>query len=153
VNPDQILLRRFLVHPHTPLAIDSNPMAVALRAKLLGRENGTIRIAFEPGREFLQGNGVVQGGIVATMLDVAAAFAVLATLPEGQTAATASLAISFQAAVRAAPLIAAGTVERSGRRLIFARARLENVQDGMLLASASAVMSVLDAAHPGGERT
>jgi acyl-coenzyme A thioesterase PaaI-like protein len=126
VNPDQILLRRFLAHPHAPLAIDSNPMGVALRAELLGRENGTIRIGFQPGREFLQGNGALQGGIVATMLDFASAFAAFAA--------------------QAVPLIATGTVERSGRRLIFARAQLEQAQHGVLLASASAVMSVLDAA-------
>jgi len=153
VNPDQALLRRFLAHPHTPLPIDSNPMGVALRATLLGRENAAIRISFEPGREFLQGNGVVQGGIVATMLDFAAAFAVFATLPEGQTVATASLAISFQAAVRAGPLVATGTVERTGRRLIFARAQLANAQDPMPLASASAVMSVLDEARLKSRRT
>jgi hypothetical protein len=38
--------------------------------------------------------------------------------------------------------------------LIFARAQLESASDGMLLASASAVMSVLDAAMRGdGDRT
>jgi acyl-coenzyme A thioesterase PaaI-like protein len=79
------------------------------------------------------------------MLDFAAAFAALATLLEGQTAVTANLTISFQAAVRAIPLIATGTVERSGRRLIFARSQLESGQDRALLASASAVMSVLEA--------
>ena len=98
-----------------------------------------------PGREFLQGNGAVQGGIVAVMLDFAAAFATFATLAAGQTAATSSLAISFQMAVRAVPLIATGSIERAGRRLIFARAQLAGAEDGMLLASASAVMSVFDA--------
>ena len=145
MNPDQILLKRFLAHPHTPQVIDSNPLAIALRAQFLGREDGSIRIGFEPGEEFLQGNGAVQGGIVAAMLDFAAAFAALATLLEGQTAATASLTISFQAAVRAIPLIATGIVERSGRRLIFARSQLESGQDRALLASASSVMSVLEA--------
>ena len=68
VNPDQALLKRFLADPATPVAIDSNPLGPALRAKLCGRKGDTLRISFEPGREFLQGNDVVQGGIVATML-------------------------------------------------------------------------------------
>src|SRR5262249_6710979 len=126
VNPDHVLLKRFLAHPHIPRMIDSNPLAVALRAQFLGHEDNSIRIGFEPGEEFLQGNGVVQGGIVATMLDFAAAFAALAALPEGQTAATASLSISFQAAVKAMPLVATGTIERTGRRLIFVRSQLES---------------------------
>jgi len=143
VNPDQALLKRYLAHPHSELAIDSNPLAVALRARFLGREDGVLRIGFDPSREFLQGNGVVQGGIVAAMLDLAAAFASLATLPDGQTAATASLSVSFQAAVPAGPVAAAGFVERAGRRLIFSRAQLADTR-GAVLASASAVMSVLE---------
>jgi uncharacterized protein (TIGR00369 family) len=144
VNPDQALLKRFLADPTTPVAINSNPLGTALCGKLLEHKNDVLRIAFEPGREFLQGNDVVQGGIVATMLDMTAAFAVLATLPDGRTAATASMTVSFLAAVRPGPLVATGTVERTGRRLIFARAQLESAPDGALLATASVVMSVLD---------
>ena len=143
MNPDQALLKRYLAHPHSELAIDSNPLAVALRARFLGREDGVLRMGFEPSREFLQGNGVVQGGIVAAMLDLAAAFASLAALPEGQTAATASMAVSFQAAVPAGPVIATAFVERGGRRLIFARASLA-APSKVVLASASTVMSVLE---------
>ena len=145
MNPDQALLKRYLAHPHTELAIDSNPLAVALRARFLGRDDGSIRLGFDPSREFLQGNGVVQGGIVAAMLDLTAAFTSLATLREGQTAATASLSVSFQAAVHAGPLIGTGVVERAGRRLIFARAQLQSADGGELLASANTVMSVLEA--------
>jgi uncharacterized protein (TIGR00369 family) len=144
VNPDQALLKRFLAAPGTPLAIDSNPLGTALRARLLARKGDALQIAFEPGQEFLQGNGVVQGGIVTTMLDMTAAFAVLATLPGDRTAATASLTGSFLSAVRPGPLLATGLVERAGRRLIFARAQLESAPDGALLATASVVMSVLE---------
>jgi uncharacterized protein (TIGR00369 family) len=144
VNPDQALLKRYLAHPHTELAIDSNPLATALRARLFGRDDGSIRIGFDPSHEFLQGNGVVQGGIVAAMLDLTAAFASLATLRDGQTAATASLSISFQSAVRAGPLIGIGFVERAGKRLIFARAQLQIAEGGPVLASAQTVMSVLE---------
>jgi uncharacterized protein (TIGR00369 family) len=144
VNPDQALLKRFLADPATPVAIDSIPLGTALCGKLLAHKNDTLRIAFQPGRDFLQGNDVVQGGIVATMLDMTAAFAVLATLPDERTAATVSITVSFLAAVRPGPLVATGTIERAGRRLIFARAQLESGPDGALLATASVVMSVLE---------
>ncbi len=144
VNPDQALLKRFLADPATPVAIDSNPLGAALGAKLLKRKDNALRIAFEPGHDFLQGNDVVQGGIVATMLDMTAAFTVLATLPDGHTAATASMTVSFLAAVRPGPLVATGMIERAGRRLVFARAQLEDEPDGALLATASVVMSVLE---------
>jgi uncharacterized protein (TIGR00369 family) len=153
VNTDQALLKRYLAHPHTELAIDSNPLAIALRARLLGRDDGTLRMGFEPSREFVQGNGVVQGGIVAAMLDLVAAFTSLATLRDGQTAATVSMAISFLAPVPVGALIATGTVERGGRRLIFARAQLEGAGGGTLLASANTVMSVLDVGKTPHRRT
>ena len=146
MNPDQVLLRSF---KGEPLAIDSNPLAAALEAKLLALDaaTGTVRLGFNPGPQFVQGRGVVQGGIVGTMLDFAAAFAAVANLPEGQTAATATITIAFHSGVRAGPLIAVGTVERAGKRLMFTRAQLQNV-DGQTLAVANAVMSVLADAPP-----
>ena len=97
--------------------------------------------------------GTERTSITIAMLDLTAAFASLATLREGQTAATASLSISLQAAVRAGPLIGTGFVERAGRRLIFARAQLQGGDGSELLASAHAVMSVLEANQiAGGQR-
>ncbi|MGZ5829745.1 MAG: PaaI family thioesterase [Xanthobacteraceae bacterium] len=141
MNPDQALLQRF---SGAPLAIDSNPLAAALECQLLSldRTAGVVRLSFNPGPQFVQGRGVVQGGIVSTMLDFAAAFAALSVVPEGQTAATASMTVNFQGAVRAGPVMATGTVERAGKRLIFTRARITGEAD-RLMAAATAVMSVL----------
>ena len=141
MNPDQVLLQRF---SGTPLAVDSNPLAAALACRLLSvdRPAGVVRLSFNPGPQFVQGRGVVQGGIVSTMLDFAAAFAAVAVLPEGQTAATATMTVHFQGAVKAGELTVAGTVERAGKRLIFTRAQLFG-DGGRVLAAATAVMSVL----------
>lgn len=141
MNPDQILLRSF---KGEPLAVDSNPLAAALQTRLLALDvaTGTVRLAFQPGPQFVQGRGVVQGGIVGTMLDFATAFATLAKLPDGQTAATASMTIAFYSAIRAGALIGVGTVERAGQRLVYARGELQT-DDGQTRAVATAVMSVL----------
>jgi uncharacterized protein (TIGR00369 family) len=146
MNPDQVLLRSF---KGEPLALDSNPLAAALQTRLLALDaaTGTVRLGFHPGAQFVQGRGVVQGGIVGTMLDFAAAFAALAKLPDGQTAATATITIGFHSAVRAGPLVAVGTVERAGKRLMFTRAQLQS-EDGQALAVATAVMSVLTDTPP-----
>jgi uncharacterized protein (TIGR00369 family) len=141
MNPDQALLARF---SGAPLPVDSNALASALRTTLvaLDRKAGIVTLTFEPGDQFVQGRGVVQGGIVATMLDFAAAFAALAILPEGQSAATASLNVGYQSAVRAGAVTATGTVERAGKRAIFTRAQITG-SDGQVLATASSVMLVL----------
>ena len=147
MNPDQTLLRRFAGEP---LVIDSNPLAVALQSHLisLDRAAGAVELRFHPGDQFVQGRGVVQGGIVATMLDFAAAYAALATLSEGQTAATASINVNFMGAVRAGEVTATGRVERAGKRLIFVRAEISG-EGGRILATASSVMTVLAEAPPG----
>lgn len=147
MNPDQALLLRF---SGAPLGVDSNPLAAMLDCRLLAldRTAGVIRMSFNPPPQFVQGRGVVQGGIVSTMLDFAAAFAALAILPDGQTAATASITVNFQGAVRAGTLIAAGVVERAGKRLIFTRSQLQG-EDDRVLATASAVMSVLQESPAG----
>lgn len=141
MNPDQALLARFA---GAPLPVDSNALAASLRTTLvaLDRKAGTVTLTFELGDQFVQGRGVVQGGIVATMLDFAAAFAALAILPEGQSAATASLNVGYQSAVRAGTVTVIGTVERAGKRAIFTRAQISSA-DGQVLATASSVMLVL----------
>jgi uncharacterized protein (TIGR00369 family) len=141
MNPDQALLATF---SGAPLSVQSNPLATALRTTMvaLDRQAGSVTLTFEPGDQFVQGRGVIQGGIVATMLDFAAAYAALAILPEGQSAATASLTVGFQSAVRAGTVIAKGSVERAGKRAVFTRAQITD-GGGQLLASATAVMLVL----------
>ena len=146
MNPDQALLARFTGEP---LVIDSNPLASVLNARLvsLDRAAGIARLTFNPGQEFVQGRGVVQGGIVSTMLDFAAAYAALATLPEGQTAATATITVNFQGAVKAGEVAASGIVERAGKRLIFVRAQIHGEGD-RILAAATSVMTVLPDGPP-----
>jgi uncharacterized protein (TIGR00369 family) len=148
MNPDQELLQRF---SGAPLVIDSNPLAVALNARLmsLDRVAGIARLAFNPGPQFVQGRGVLQGGIVSTMLDFAAAYAALAVLLEGQTAATATITVNFQGAVRLGEVLATGTVERAGKRLIFVRAQIHGDGD-RILAAATSVMTVLPDGPPRG---
>ncbi len=146
MNPDQALLQKF---SGAPLAIDSNPLAALLDCRImaLDRTTGVVRLTFNPGPQFVQGRGVVQGGIVSTMLDFAAAFAALAVLPEGQTAATATMTVNFQGAVRAGIVSATGMVERAGKRLIFTRAQIVG-EDERVFAAATAVMSVLPDTPP-----
>jgi uncharacterized protein (TIGR00369 family) len=141
MNQDQTLLNRFC---GAPLAVDSNALAAALDCRIvaLDRKAGVIHLTFNPGPQFVQGRGVVQGGIVATMLDFAAAFAALSVLPEGQTAATASMTANFQGAVRAGLVKATGKVERAGKRLVFVRAEIAG-DDERIMAAGTAVMTVL----------
>jgi uncharacterized protein (TIGR00369 family) len=148
MNADHTLVRAFASGDGRPQAVDTNSLAKSLKTELLAVDAaaGKVRLAFAPGAEFLQGKGVVQGGIVGTMLDFAVAFAVLAKLPVERTAATASLSVNFLSAAQAGRFVAEASVDRLGGRLAYASAKLFRADDEQTpVATASGVMAVFDA--------
>ncbi|MCI4325956.1 MAG: PaaI family thioesterase [Thermoplasmata archaeon] len=72
-------------------------------------------------------NGVVHGGVYATILDTAMGGAVVTTLREDEVTATTSLYIEFlRPAEKGAKLRARGEVVRRGRHLAFVEGNLYN---------------------------
>lgn len=90
-------------------------------------ENGCSELRFTTRPEFTIPSGVVQGGIVAVMLDMAMAMAA-----EGGFS-TASLHYEIIRPVRDKELTVKGRLVRKGRRIIFAEAELTN-DEGVVLA-------------------
>ena len=143
LNPDRARIREFLAGPGVPLAFDSSPLLAALGTTIISAGNGRIVLQFEPAPLFLQGASVVQGGAVSAMLDFAMAAAIMTTLDDKVHFATASLTVSFLAAVKPGRLLAEGEVDRIGRRNGFARASLRAESDDTILATASSVLTML----------
>lgn len=143
-NPDHVLMLAFLDEPHPPRIIDTNPVAVEYGARLLAadRAAGTVRLGFELGARHTQGNSVVQGGVLAVLLDFGIAFAVLTRLPAGGSAGTVTLTTQFLRATGPGPCVVSGRVERLGRTLAFGAAELRTGDGAGLIATASAVMAV-----------
>lgn len=132
-SPDQALIHRFLAGDGSPAPMDSNPFARALGAQLLSidRKLEQVVLAFEPDSLFIQGTGVLQGGAVSAMLDFAMAFVVLACVPAGVSCATVNMSTSFLRPATTGRYRAIGELERCGKTLAFARARLvRNERDG-----------------------
>jgi uncharacterized protein (TIGR00369 family) len=118
-------------------------IALGTRVVRVDAERREVEIEFMPGSQFLQGAGVVQGGAVAAMLDVAMVCAALAVIPDGKSVVTSTLNVSYLRAARHGRFRAIGTVERSGRTLVFARARLEDAH-GEPVASGSSSLPVVE---------
>ncbi len=144
MNPDQVLLHRFLAGAAGPAPMDTNPLAAALGARLLQVDAVRQRVVldFLPGPLFVQGSGVLQGGAVASMLDFAMAFATLAVLPMERRCATVQLATSFLRAAPAGRCQAIGEIEKLGRSMAFTRAELRPADGGPLLATASSTLAI-----------
>jgi uncharacterized protein (TIGR00369 family) len=91
------------------------------------REDGRSELCFTTRPEFTIPSGVVQGGIVAVMLDMAMVMAC------GGAISTASLHYDIMRPVRDKELIVKGRLLRMGRRVVFAEAEMTN-QEGVVLA-------------------
>jgi uncharacterized protein (TIGR00369 family) len=146
INPDHELIREFLAQGGAPRAFDANPLARTLRTQIIAAEQaaGSVTLAFEPGAEFLQGTGVIQGGIIASMLDFALAFAVFTKLGPDRSHATVSLSVSFLSPARSGRYRAVGRVERLGGRLAFASATLAREDKAAEpVATASGAMAII----------
>lgn len=144
-NPDQALIHRFLEGGGRPLAMDSNPMARALRCELhtVDRDRQQVIVEFDPDPLFIQGTGVIQGGAVSAMLDFAMAFAVLAQVPVGVSCATVTMTTSFLRAAPQGRYLARGEIERCSKTLAFARASLYACADpATMVASASSTLAL-----------
>ncbi len=138
-------IQRFDEPNPKPLVIRRMPFAESLEATVvdLDVQAGTLRARFCCGPEFLQGAGVVQGGVLAAMLDLSMAFLSLAVLPAELTCATAQLNTHFLTPALPGVFYAESEVEKSGKRVLFSRATLRPAEGGAAVASATAVFTVL----------
>ena len=129
----------------TPLLLPGSPFAVGLKATLISIDAQArgIRVSFTPGIEYVAARGTLQGGAVATMLDLTMAFMALALIPEDRSTSTANLNISYLKPAFPGPMIGEGEVERLGRSMIFLRARLVP-EGGDAVASATGVFAIFE---------
>jgi uncharacterized protein (TIGR00369 family) len=120
------------------------PLGALLDFELDEVEPGRVVFGLKPGEHHYNPNGVVHGGVAATLLDTATGCAVLTLLESGETCATLELKVNYIRSLTAdSPrLRCEGTVLHRGRRSAVAEARL-TLPDGRLAAHATATMMIL----------
>lgn len=143
-NPDRAYLEHMIRTGRFGVPFELTAGLRDFKTRLLGGTVGSVKLGYEVPDSSIQGNGVVSGGTVMTMLDYALAFAVLSKLNFGQTCATASITVNMLAAVKPTSLEARAVVERAGRQIAFARADLYDPSRDIVVANASAAFAVLD---------
>jgi acyl-coenzyme A thioesterase PaaI-like protein len=100
-----------------------------------------VQLGFELAQCHCQGNGVVQGGVLAVLLDFAIAFAVMTRLPLGAGAGTVTLTTQMLRAAGPGPGTVGGRIERLGRTLAFGAADCAPRTAGVI-ATATAVIAM-----------
>ncbi|MCY1279448.1 putative esterase [compost metagenome] len=115
----------------------SNPFLQSLGVELVHWAVGEAEFQMPIEARHLNRQGMLHGGLVATLLDAACGYAGLhaAEGEEEVHGVTVMLNIAYLKAARSGRVIARGRVSRSGRSLYFAEASLLS-DDGELLATA-----------------
>ena len=109
-------------------------------AKLLGFElgeigPGAVSIRLEVRDELRQNQGVVHGGAVASLIDTAAAFAVLTQIETNERVTTTDLTVHYLRPTNSGRLTASARIVRGGRRLFVLSVEVTNDQQ-ILVATA-----------------
>ncbi|MDT4967148.1 MAG: hypothetical protein QOJ64_1885 [Acidobacteriota bacterium] len=95
---------------------DTIPYIKHLGIQLGEIKRGTATLHLEISDDLKRNNGVVHGGAVASLVDTAAAFAIMTTLEPGETTTTIDLTIHFLRPIRGRA-VADARVVRAGRRV------------------------------------
>ena len=99
-------------------ALDNLPFAKLIGIELDQINEGVATLGLEVRNDLMQNNGVVHGGAIASLIDTAAAFAIVSVLPSGERVTTVDLTISYLRPLTTGRARATARVVRAGRRLI-----------------------------------
>lgn len=111
------------------------PFANHCNIEDLGPVEGISRLRIAPGSHHMNNSGIVHGGAICTLLDVAMGSA--ARVKAGAPVMTVDMHVMFLAAVRGV-VIAEGRVIRAGRSILFAEAEART-ESGETVARSSGV--------------
>jgi len=129
-------------HPHPPepdlyrAARQGFHHEVGFRVDAVRSSPGDCTVTGRVERRHLNINGIVHGGVYATILDTAMGAAVVSMLAPGETTATTSLYVEFLRAAREGDTLSArGRIQRRGRHIAFVEGDLHGA-DGERLSQA-----------------
>ena len=116
-------------------AFESVPFAHLIGIELGEFEHGAATLHLAVRDVLRQNRGVVHGGVTASLIDTASAFAILTLLEPGQSTTTIDLTIHYLRPLLNGRATARARVLRAGRRLIVVNVEVSD-EEGNLVATA-----------------
>ena len=118
------------------------PIAETLGLVDFGGERGAISVGLVPEHRHYNPLGTVHGGVLATLLDTAAACSVHSTLEPGERYTSLDLTVKFlrPVTVESGRLRAVGKVVQRGRRTSLAEAQVFDAADRLVAHATSSCM-------------
>jgi uncharacterized protein (TIGR00369 family) len=105
-------------------ALGKVPFAALLGIELESFAPGTAVLGLTLRADHLQNDGIVHGGVIASLIDTATAFAVLTVVPNQERVTTVDLTITYLRPLIAGRVRARAKVLRTGRRVIVLSAEV-----------------------------
>jgi len=123
-----------------------SPIAIALRLTLSEVSEGQVIYSGQPGEDFTNDVGSIQGGWIAALIDAAIGSAVHSTLPQGLQYTTLELKINYVRAItkESGQMHCIAETVHVGRKTATAKARVEDGA-GKLYAHATTTCLILPA--------
>jgi len=115
-------------------ALHSLPFAQLIGMRLVDLQLDTAVISIEMRDDLKQPSGVLHGGVTATLIDTAMAFAVRTRLPMAEATATIDLTVHYLRPVNAGTVTCTAKVVRAGKRIFTVSADVHN-SEGKLIAT------------------
>jgi uncharacterized protein (TIGR00369 family) len=140
INSEWTALEAFRHGDGHPAMLSTSPLLVALGCQIEDVGQGQVSLGYSPGVEQVQGNGVIAGGAVATMLDFALACAALTTCAKGETAISIGLNVCFLGPVYPGRVKVEARLVSDGFRIAQAEARLMDTDSRVLATATSGLL-------------
>ena len=113
-------------------------------------EDGDVVLALDTADHHRNLQGLIHGGVIATLADTAAGLAMRSVIDTGARHVTINLDVQYLRAARGGTLTARGHVVRKGRSIGFAEAEVHD-DDGAVVARAQVTMAVSSRDRDGDE--
>lgn len=129
----------------TLAALTDQPFAKLLGMEAVDAGAGWIEVGLDITPQHTQHDGIVHGGVAATLADTGAALAALTLIQAGERVVTIEFKINFLRPARRGRLVCRGQVLRPGRNVTISEAEVIGV-DGearTLIAKAMATIAIL----------
>jgi uncharacterized protein (TIGR00369 family) len=110
--------------------------------RLLEAGGGVVEVALDAQDHHLNLQGLLHGGVLATLADTAAGLAIRTRLEPGRRHVTVNLDVQFLSAGGPGTIVARGTAVRVGRQIAHAQSEIHDAK-GRLLATAHATVAVM----------
>ncbi len=118
-------------------ALHSLPFAKLIGMKLIDMQLDTAVISIEMRDDLRQPSGVLHGGVTATLIDTAMAFAVRTRLPVNEATATIDLTVHYLRPHISGTFTCTAKVVRAGKRIFTVSAEVHGTDDKLIATAIS----------------